>query len=232
MKVIPIIPTLNPTEKLLEVLDLLEERGYSKIIVVDDGSNNKEIFEKIKEKSEIILLTHDVNKGKGCALKTAYKYYLENIKGYNGVITLDDDLQHNIEDVLKISNMLEDNNMFIIGTRLFNTDSTPRRNKMGNRIASLLFKALYGINIKDTQTGLRAIPNYLIPKMIEISGDRFEYEMNVLAEMAMMNEKIFQVDIQTVYLKNSNKTSHFKPIRDSLKVCGILFKRKRKNKKL
>lgn len=230
MKVIPIIPTLNPSVKLLEVVELLEQNNYEKILIVDDGSDKKEIFDKLKEKDNVIILTHDVNKGKGCALKTAYKYYLENLKHYSGVITLDDDLQHDINDVLNISKLLEDNNMFIIGTRLFNTESTPVRNKLGNRIASDLFKTLYGIKIKDTQTGLRAIPNYLIPKMIEIAGDRFEYEMNVLAEMAKMKEKIFQVDIKTVYLKNSNKTSHFKPFKDSVKVCGILFKSKFKKK--
>lgn len=230
MKVIPIIPTLNPSVKLLEVVELLEQNNYEKILIVDDGSDKKEIFDKLKEKDNVIILTHDVNKGKGCALKTAYKYYLENLKHYSGVITLDDDLQHDINDVLNISKLLEDNNMFIIGTRLFNTESTPVRNKLGNRIASDLFKTLYGIKIKDTQTGLRAIPNYLIPKMIEIAGDRFEYEMNVLAEMAKCKEKIFQVDIQTVYLKNSNKTSHFKPFKDSIKVCGILFKSKFKKK--
>lgn len=230
MKVIPIIPTLNPSVKLLEVVELLEQNNYEKILIVDDGSDTKEIFDKLKEKDNVIILTHDVNKGKGCALKTAYKYYLENLKHYSGVITLDDDLQHDINDVLNISKLLEDNNMFIIGTRLFNTESTPVRNKLGNRIASDLFKTLYGIKIKDTQTGLRAIPNYLIPKMIEIAGDRFEYEMNVLAEMAKMKEKIFQVDIKTVYLKNSNKTSHFKPFKDSVKVCGILFKSKFKKK--
>lgn len=230
MKVIPIIPTLNPSVKLLEVVELLEQNNYEKILIVDDGSDKKEIFDKLKEKDNVIILTHDVNKGKGCALKTAYKYYLENLKHYSGVITLDDDLQHDINDVLNISKLLEDNNMFIIGTRLFNTESTPVRNKLGNRIASDLFKTLYGIKIKDTQTGLRAIPNYLIPKMIEIAGDRFEYEMNVLAEMAKCKEKIFQVDIKTVYLKNSNKTSHFKPFKDSVKVCGILFKSKFKKK--
>lgn len=230
MKVIPIIPTLNPSVKLLEVVELLEQNNYEKILIVDDGSDKKEIFDKLKEKDNVIILTHDVNKGKGCALKTAYKYYLENLKHYSGVITLDDDLQHDINDVLNISKLLEDNNMFIIGTRLFNTESTPVRNKLGNRIASDLFKTLYGIKIKDTQTGLRAIPNYLIPKMIEITGDRFEYEMNVLAEMAKCKEKIFQVDIKTVYLKDNNKTSHFKPFKDSVKVCGVLFKSKFKKK--
>ena len=92
---------------------------------------------------------------KSVTLKTAFKYYRDNLSNdYCGVITLDSDGQHSVSDVINISNVLVDNDMFILGTRLFNTKETPLRNKTGNRITSYVFKWLYGVYLKDTQTGV------------------------------------------------------------------------------
>ena len=228
MKIVPIIPSLNPSEKLLTLVQELINNNYKKIIIVNDGSDKSEIFDELKKKEECIVLTHEINKGKGCALKTAFSYYRENlINEYNGVITLDSDGQHIISDVLNISNILIDNNMFILGTRLFNTKETPLRNKMGNFITSQVFKSLYGTYLKDTQTGLRAIPNRLIDLHLLCDGEKFEYEINTLIELVKIKEKILQIDIKTIYLENSNKESHFKPISDSYRIYKIMLSRRK-----
>lgn len=229
MKIVPIIPSLNPDYKLERLVDELIENDFKKIIIVNDGSSDKEIFDKLEKKDECIVLTHDANKGKGCALKTAFKYYQDNLSNdYCGVITLDSDGQHSVSDVINISNVLVDNDMFILGTRLFNTKETPLRNKTGNRITSCVFKWLYGVYLKDTQTGLRAIPNRLINLHLETIGERFEYEINALIDLVKVKEKILQIDIKTVYLENSNKNSHFNPFVDSYRIYKIMFKRRKK----
>lgn len=229
MKVVPVIPALNPDEKLLKSIEELISNGFEKIIIVNDGSNNNKIFDDISNIRECVLLNHEINKGKGCALKTAFRYYKENLqKNYDGVITLDADGQHQIEDVINISNVLTDNKLFVLGTRLFNTKETPFRNKFGNRLTSKLFEKLYGVYLKDTQTGLRAIPNHLIDLHINTHGERFEYEINALIDLVKSYEKILQIDIKTVYLEDSNKKSHFNPIKDSYKIYKILFKRRKK----
>lgn len=221
--VVPIIPALNPDIKLIKIVDELR-KSFDKIIIVNDGSNSDEIFKKLAKYKECIVLTHDVNLGKGRALKTAFTYYEENLKDkFDGVIALDADGQHKVSDVIKISKILKDNNNFILGTRLFNTKETPFRNKLGNRITSRVFKWLYGVYLKDTQTGLRARPNRLIPMLLEVDGDRFEYEINELIELIKNKEKIDEVDIKTVYLNDSNKKSHFKVLKDSYKIYKILF---------
>lgn len=230
MKVVPIIPSLNPDNKLIVLVDELIKNDFKKIIIVNDGSESKDIFNKLNEKEECIILTHDVNKGKGVALKTAFRYYLDNFSNdYCGIITLDSDGQHKVSDVKNISNVLVDNDMFILGTRLFNTKETPLRNKTGNNITSHVFKWLYGVYLKDTQTGLRAIPNRLIELHLNTIGDRFEYEINALIDLVKSKEKILQIDIQTVYLENSNKNSHFNPFVDSYRIYKILFTRRKKN---
>lgn len=221
--IVPIIPALNPDDKLIKIVDNLRE-NFSEIIVVNDGSINNDIFDKLKDYQECIILTHKENLGKGKALKTAFSYYKDNlITKYDGIITLDADGQHKVSDVIKISKVLSKNDNFILGTRLFNTKNTPWRNKIGNRITSRVFKWIYGIYLKDTQTGLRARPNRLIPFLLTIDGDRFEYEINELIELVRKKEKIDEVDIETVYLSDSNKKSHFKALKDSYKIYKLLW---------
>ena len=230
MKVIPIIPALNPDLKLIQSVNELIKKGFEKIIIINDGSENTKIFDELSKNKECIIINHDVNKGKGCALKTAFSYYKDNfIDDYYGVITLDADGQHHINDIVNISNILVDNNLFILGTRLFNTKETPFRNKMGNRITSFVFDKLYGVYLKDTQTGLRAIPNHLIDLHLNTQGERFEYEINALIDLVKNKEKILQINIKTVYLEDSNKHSHFNPFKDSYKIYKILFKRSKED---
>ncbi len=225
MNFIPVIPSLNPDARLINlVLDLINN-NFKKIIIVDDGSEDKIIFNKLKEHKEVIVLTHDVNKGKGAALKTAFSYYKDKLlKDYKGIVCLDSDGQHLVSDAINVGKRMVIENKYTLGTRLFNTKETPLRNKTGNRITSRFFKRLYGIYIKDTQTGLRAIPNRLIDFMLNVEGSRFEYEMNVLIDLVHNGEKIIEEDIKTVYLPNSNKKSNFKVLKDSYKIYKIMLK--------
>lgn len=223
MMVVPVIPCLNPDQKLIKLVQELESY-FRDIIVVNDGSISNEIFNKLSEKKNVKVLTHDVNKGKGEALKTAFRYYKETLMNdYSGVITLDCDGQHAVSDVIKMSEIIDKNHNFLLGTRLFNTKQTPLRNKLGNRITSWLFKKRYKVYIKDTQTGLRAIPNRLIDFSINVDGSGFEYEMNVLILLVKKNEIVEEFDIKTIYLKNSNKNSHFKVFKDSYKIYKLFF---------
>ena len=222
MKVVPIIPALNPDDKLIKLVNDLK-KDFKDIIVINDGSKDDTIFKKLSK--ECTVLTHEVNKGKGEALKTAYKYYLDNLSNKClGVISLDADGQHLVSDVISMSELIEKEDKFILGTRLFNTKETPFRNKLGNRITSRVFKWIYKVYIKDTQTGLRAVPNRLIKPLLNVDGSRFEYELNVLIKLVKMKEDIKEYDIKTVYLEDSNKKSHFNAISDSYKIYKIMFK--------
>ena len=228
MKIVPIIPSLDPDFKLEKLVDELIKNDFKKIIIVDDGSNDKTIFKKLEKKKEVVLLTHDVNYGKGKALKTAFTYYQENLSDdYLGVVCLDSDGQHKVSDTIKIGETLIKEDKFILGTRLFNTKETPLRNKTGNRITSTVFKMFYKVYLKDTQTGLRAIPNRLIPLHLNSKGERFEYEINALIDLVLAKEEIIEVDIETVYLENSNKHSHFNPFKDSYRIYKVILNRRR-----
>lgn len=226
MPIVAIIPSLNPDETLVKLVSDLIDIGFTDIILVDDGSSeeSKHIFKEISDKC--ILLEHTSNLGKGAGLKTAFKYYVENfdISNYKGVVTLDADGQHLPADVLSCSNrLIGDKAELILGTRNFNESSVPFKSKYGNKLTTIIFWAFFHKKILDTQTGLRVISNSFLTKCLAIPGDRFEYEINVLIDAVKDNIIIKEEFIETVYI-NSNRETHFNPLKDSLIIYREMFK--------
>ncbi len=226
LKVTAVIPTLNPNENILKVVSELKEADFGKIIVVNDGSNSdcNYIFQKLESEYGCVVLTHQKNFGKGKGIKTAMAYFLENPCENVGIITLDDDGQHTIKDVVNCANALINNtDKLILGTRNFNSPNVPFKSKCGNKITSKIFQFVYGLKISDTQTGLRAMSKDLIKIFISTVGDRFEYETNMLIDCKENNIKIKEVQIDTVYIEG-NKGTHFRPLHDSYMIYKRLLK--------
>lgn len=226
MKVAVVIPSLNPDGKLIEVVDSLVSAGFDDIIVVNDGSdsNHMKPFEKVQEYKQCTVLKHDVNRGKGRALKTAFEYCLANRKDLAGVVTVDGDNQHKVKDILNCcQKMLELSDKVILGVRDFSGEDVPAKSRYGNNITSFVFRFACGIKISDTQTGLRAIPYEYLPVMCKIGGERFEYETNMLLEMKKCHIEMAEVPITTVYIEE-NASTHFHPIRDSFKIYAVILK--------
>lgn len=80
-----------------------------------------------------------------------------------------------------------------------------------------------GINITDTQTGLRIFSRNLMREFMTVSGERFEYEMNMLLFAKEKGIEVKEVPIKTIYIQN-NKTSHFNPLLDSIKIYATISK--------
>ena len=100
-KISVVLPSLDPDEKLIRVVDGLLEYGFTDIILVNDGSKAENLHyftDLAAAHPEILLLHHEVNKGKGAALKNAFRYFLENRPEGYGVVTVDGDDQHHPED--------------------------------------------------------------------------------------------------------------------------------------
>lgn len=216
--ILVIIPSLDPTIYLPQVVNNLIENDLTNILVIDDGSENKEYFNELKHKCTVI--THKTNQGKGSALKTGFKYALTHPE-INKVITVDSDNQHHIDDIVNIANTKINKNTIILGVRNFDEKNIPLRSKIGNKLTSTIFHIITQNKINDTQTGLRLIQKDNLNQLLKIPGERFEYETNVL--LNINNLKIQQIPIQTIYL-NKNETSHFKPFKDSLKIYMTILK--------
>lgn len=225
--IIILIPSFNPTNILIEYVEDLYKNGFKKILIIDDGSKDKQIFNEIKKLDYCIVLTHQINLGKGAAIKTGFRYYTRNLKDkYKGIITLDDDKQHNIKDALKLIKSI-DSESLILGSRNFNLKIVPFKSKMGNKITSFMFKLIYKKKINDTQTGLRFYPNQLVEKLCYLDGNRFDFETNVLIYCIKKKINIIEITIDTIYI-DKNKSSRFKPFEDSIKIYKIFFKGRKK----
>lgn len=219
-----VLPSLDPDEKLLCVIDGLLAAGFDDIILVNDGSQsqNMHYFETAAQHAQVHLLHHSVNRGKGAALKTAFDWFLKNRPERLGVITVDGDNQHRADDIVRCAEHMLATGKLILGVRDFSLPEVPARSRSGNRITSFVFKFFVGMSVSDTQTGLRAIPAKWLTLLLSVSGDRFEYETNMLLAMKEHAIAFDEVKIRTVYIEE-NKSSHFRVIRDSCRIYKLLL---------
>ena len=226
-KQIPIvIPAYEPDDKLIKLMDSLVAAGLSPVVVVNDGSDKEtygRIFDEVKNRGAIVL-EHEVNRGKGRALKTAFEYCLAEFEDMTGVITADSDGQHTAPDIKKCMNaLIEEPKSLVLGVRNFEQSGIPARSVFGNKTTSRVMKLLVGMDISDTQTGLRGISSEFMRYLLTEKGDRFEFETNMLLATKNLGIKIVEVPISTIYLEE-NKSSHFNPIVDSVRIYAIFVK--------
>jgi dolichol-phosphate mannosyltransferase len=217
-----VIPSLNPGSELVKLIDDLGNR--ERIVLVDDGSDDKAVFEKLAERTNVFVITHEVNKGKGEALKTAAEYVLRNFPG-SGIVTADDDGQHMPEDIIKVKNAVDRNpGALVLGVREFSGENVPLRSKMGNKTTSVIFRIRTGRKLGDTQTGLRGIPAELVKTLPQIPGSRFEYEISMLTTFADLGVDFVMVPVHTVYQTGARK-SNYKTVSDSIKIAKSIARK-------
>lgn len=220
-----IIPAYQPDQKLPALLAELCRIGFTDILVVDDGSGPgwEAVFQQVTALSACTLLRHPVNRGKGAALKTAISYFLQHRTGQAGVVTADADGQHLPRDIAAVAKAMLDSGQVALGVRDFSHPDVPFKSRAGNRITIAVFRLFLGMKISDTQTGLRAIPGAVLPLLAGAKGDRYEYETNMLFLMNRCRIPFVEVPISVVYLEG-NRSSHFRAVRDSLRIYALILK--------
>ena len=220
-----IIPAYKPDQKLIQTLSDLVAVGFSDILVVDDGSGEgfSSIFSQVSAMPQCTLLRHPVNRGKGAALKTAMTFFLDNRRSQAGVVTADADGQHLAKDIAAVAKAMQESGNITFGVRDFSDPKVPPRSKAGNKITLAVFRLFFGMKLHDTQTGLRAFPRSLLPKMISVKGDRYEFETEMLFVIKKNNLPLDEIGISTVYL-DGNQTSHFRVVRDSIRIYSLILK--------
>lgn len=219
-----IIPSLNPDEKLMRTVSELERFGFDDIIIVDDGSDKKysSNFPDVEEHPACTVIHHKVNRGKGAALKTAFKYILKYRHDVDGVVTIDSDGQHLTKDIINCVSEMKRTGKVVLGCRDFSRPDVPPRSKFGNKTTRNVLKLFCGVKVSDTQTGLRAIPAGYLRDMISVKGTRYEYETNMLIALKQNGIPFCEVPIETVYI-NDNETSHFRPFVDSMRIYKLIL---------
>ena len=221
-----VLPSLDPDYKFDGVVEGLVKAGFAHIVIVDDGSDaeHQVHFQKAEQYACCRVLHHGVNKGKGRALKTAFRCVLDELPEAAGVITIDGDGQHLLEDIIACGErMLALGDAVVLGCRDFDQPGVPPRSVTGNKTTSRMFQLFYGISLSDTQTGLRAVPRRYLESFCEMEGERFEYETNMLLMMHRRGIRFVEQPITTVY-DPEDYSSHYNAVKDSWRIFKIMFK--------
>lgn len=225
MNNIILIPAYKPEQSFVDFSSELVARGH-KIIAVDDGGGEAfaDIFNQV-EKMGVVVLHHEVNRGKGAALRTGFDYLAKERPDVDGVVTADCDGQHKIADIEKVIAALEENpGKMIIGGRFSESNvKIPIKSRLGNTATRWIFRLATGLSIRDTQTGLRGIPQNLFAYMHDIPGDRYDFEMNMLLYLKNWKCGFVEIPIETVYI-NNNAGSHYHGLRDSMIILRQIIR--------
>jgi len=212
-----IIPTYNNAATLADVIRDVS-RYTDHIIVVNDGStdNTREIIQSFPVVQPV---SYEKNKGKGWALRQAFKYAAG--KGYKYAISIDSDGQHFAKDLpLFLDKIEESPNSIIIGARNMNQTSVPGGSSFGNKFSNFWFKVETGINSPDTQSGYRLYP--LDPlKMMRFFTRKYEFEIEVLVRAAWKGVAVASVPVTVYYAPKEERVSHFRPYKDFFRISVL-----------
>lgn len=220
-----IIPAYRPEQTLLQLIGALSQKPIPAIVLVDDGSGPeyRDIFSRAEEYPKVRLVRHAVNLGKGAALKTGINYAMCAFPGLQGVVTADADGQHHPDDIEQVADSLAAGpDRIVLGTRTFSAD-VPLRSRVGNIVTRTVMRALVGQNVSDTQTGLRGIPARLLPRLLRLEANGYDFELDMLIAVRQQAIPIAEVPIRTIY-EPGNRTSHFNPLIDSMKIYFVLLR--------
>ncbi|WP_144658631.1 bifunctional glycosyltransferase family 2/GtrA family protein [Paenarthrobacter nicotinovorans] len=219
-----LIPAYEPDQKLISLVrDLRDADPWITIVVVDDGSGPafQEVFDGVTRLG-CHVLSYAVNGGKGHALKSGFAFIAGRFPGHD-VVCADSDGQHGVADILAVADRVRRvSASMVLGCRTFSGD-VPARSRFGNTVTRWLFRLATGQRVPDTQTGLRGYRAHMVPWLLTVPGQRYEYELNLLLEAKQAGYGIETVEIATVYLDN-NSGSHFRPVADSLRIYAPLLK--------
>ncbi|GGL35316.1 bifunctional glycosyltransferase family 2/GtrA family protein [Phycicoccus endophyticus] len=213
-----VVPAYEPDQRLPALVrDLRVAAPALEVLVVDDGSGpvGADALAGAEEAGATVV-HHCLNRGKGRALRTGFRWALEHRPG-EAVVCVDADGQHRPEDVLRVARCLSRGaEGLVLGTRGLDAH-VPWRSRLGNGLTRVLFRAATGHDVRDTQTGLRGLPAALLPWALGVAGDRYEYELEQLLRAEADGVPVTEVPIATVYLED-NASSHFRPMRDGVRI--------------
>lgn len=217
LKACVLIPTYNNAKTLESVISKALEY-CDEVIVVNDGATDStpEIISKFKE---ITVVVHEVNKGKGMALRNGFKKALE--LGFDYVITIDSDGQHYPEDFITFLNKVEEiPNSLIIGARNMAVDNVPGKSTFGNKFSNFWFWVETGIKLPDTQSGYRLYPVRRM-RNIWLFTTKFELEIEVIVKAAWRGIPVISVPVQVYYAPQGERVTHFRPGKDFTRISFL-----------
>jgi glycosyltransferase involved in cell wall biosynthesis len=210
-----LIPSYNEAKAIGGVVDRAKEL-FGCVYVVDDGSSDSTA--EIAATHGAIVISHEVNEGKGAALRDGFSRVVKDDYGY--ILVMDGDGQHRPDDGHAFfQRMGETNAGIVIGSRMEDTKAMPLVRAVVNRLMSFLISRITGQRIPDTQCGFRLIKREVVEGLV-LSSSHYELESEILIKAARKGWRIESVPITTVY---QEEKSRIRPLRDTRRFFAMLF---------
>jgi glycosyltransferase involved in cell wall biosynthesis len=211
--ILALVPAWNEAARIRPVLEAVSQ--HLPMLVVDDGSVDD--TPAVAQEAGATVVCHARNQGKGVALQSGFKWAMD--RGYDAVLTLDADGQHDPADIPAfLAAYQADRWDLIVGKRDFSQMPFPRL--YTNPFGSWLLSLVLGTPIYDNQSGYRLYTRRLL-EVLDLTTTGFELEVEVIVQAVYKGMRIGWVDIRTIY--GIKKVSYFRPIRDSARFLGMVW---------
>ena len=214
MRIIVLIPAFNE-QAAIEGVVKKSLQYASDVLVIDDGSSDN--TSDIAEKAGASVLKHPTNFGKGVALRDAFS----QVNGYDIVVTIDGDGQHNPDEIPVLIKPIQDNKAdFVNGSRYLNgfDENTPAYRRVGQRVLDIATNITAGTSVTDSQSGFRAFRGDTI-SCYKFRDPGFGIESEMIADASENNLRILEVPITVKYDVENSSTKG--PVTHGV---GVLFK--------
>ncbi len=216
MNICIVIPANNESYTIGYLVESLSRKGFD-VLVIDDGSVDETGI--IAQEKGAIVLRHDEKQGKGYSLREGFRYAIE--RGYDAVIMMDGDGQHDVGGIDRFLIEAEKNKLsVIVGNRMANAKGMPAVRYCTNRFMSRLISLACGQLIMDTQCGYRYIHCDIL-KELDLTSRDFQIETEILMKACRKGFKVRNVPIKTIY---RNEESKINPFKDTIRFFAYFIK--------
>ena len=217
MKVCVLLPAYNEEKAIAGLVGQIQSLGLS-ALVVDDGSSDDTAA--IAQRAQAIVLRHERNQGKGQALRTGFRYAVD--QGYDAVVVVDADGQHNPREISRfIERAAHSSAGILIGNRMQRPTGMPLVRKVTNIVTSFFISLVAGASIPDSQCGFRLIKTDVL-RAINLSTINYDTESEILIEASRNKFFIESVPIESIYTDQKSKIN---PLIDTLRFFSLLIRK-------
>lgn len=215
-RIVALIPAYNESARIAGVIT--RTIAFLPVMVVDDGSrdNTSEIARDLGAQ----VVRQVPNQGKGAALLNGFRHALE--MGYDAVVTLDADGQHDPSEIPLFIDEYEKGADLVIGRRDFSKMPFPRN--ISNTIGTWSFSSALGQYCPDNQSGFRLHSRRLVEASLSSAETNFEFEVEIIVTCVVSGFNLAWVPIKTIY---AGEGSHIKPLRHIWNFYRIVRKTRR-----
>ena len=214
-----LIPAYNVARTIAQVVQQTR-RHLPKVLVIDDGS--EDATARLARENGASVFRTSKNRGKGWALRCGFDRVLQG--PWEGVVTLDGDLQHDPEEIPKLIEAHESTRAHIVvGSRMREVKAMPSLRYHMNRIGVCCISWAAKQPLDDTQSGFRLYLREVL-ESIPLMKSRYDAETEVLIKTGLRGMRITSVPIKTIYHINDQDTSYFRPVRDTFLICMVFLR--------